>query len=142
MILDSSLQLALAQAVTASALSANVIDIGSARNIGAGEDLYLYIQATTGVTAAGNATVNFQLQTDATPALPTPVTVLDSGAVPIASLGANSCLKFRIPTAAFKEFVALNFLVTNGPLTTGAFTAVIALDVPDNTIYPSGFNIM
>ena len=41
MILDQSLQLSLTQAVTATALSTNVIDIGSARNIGAGEDLFL-----------------------------------------------------------------------------------------------------
>ena len=71
-----------------------------------------------------------------------PATVLDSGAVPIASLGANSCLKFRLPTAAFQEFMALNYLVSTGPLTAGDFSAWIALDVPDNTNYPSGFNIM
>ena len=143
MILDSSLQLALAQAVTATALSANVLDIGSARNIGAGQDLYLYIQTNTGATAAGNATINFQLQTSLSNTMAAPVTVLDSGAVPIASLGVNSCLKLKIPSStAYLEFLALNFLVTTGPLTAGAFSATIAANVDDTTVYPSGFNII
>jgi hypothetical protein len=143
MILDSSLQLALTQAVTATALSTNVIDIGSARNIGAGDDLYLYIQTNTAAAAAGNATVNFQLQTSQAQALTSPVTVLDSGAIPIASLGANSCLKLKLPTSpAFQEFLALNFLVTNGPLTAGAFSATITRNVDDSAVYPSGFNII
>lgn len=143
MILDSSLQLCLAQAVTATALSSNVIDIGSARNIGAGEDLYLYIQTNIAATAGGNATVNFQLQTSTASAMNNPVTLLDSGAIPIASLGGNSCLKLKLPTSqAFQEFLGLNFLVTNGPLTAGAFSAWIARNVDDTAAYPSGFNIM
>jgi len=101
------------------------------------------IQTASAATAAGNATVNFQLQTSGVPAMTAPVTLLDSGAIPIASLGVNSSFKFKLPTSgAFQEFLALNFLVSNGPLTAGGFTAAIALNVDDSVAYPSGFTVV
>jgi len=139
MILDKTLELSLAQAVTATALSTNVIDMASARNIGAGEDLFLYIRVGAAATAAGAATVSFQLQTDSSPAMGTAVTVLDSGAIAKASLGANTALKFRLPSSAFKQYLALNYLIATGPLTAGDFSAWICSDVPDNAQYPGGY---
>lgn len=139
MILDKSLELSLAQAVTTTALSVNVIDIAAARNIGAGEDLFLYIRVGAAAQAAGAATVNFQLQTDSNSAMGTAVTVLDSGAIPKASLGGNSVLKFRLPSTAFRQYLALNYLVATGPLTAGDFSAWICSDAPDTTTYASGF---
>ncbi|GFE61930.1 Bbp16 family capsid cement protein [Geobacter sp. AOG2] len=139
MILDKTLELSLAQAVTATALSTNVIDMASARNIGGGEGLFLYIRVGAAAAAAGAATVNFQLQTDSSPAMGAAVTVLDSGAIPKAALAANTALKFRLPSAAFKQFLALNYQVATGPLTAGDFSAWICSDVPDNTQYSGGY---
>ena len=141
MILDKSLELSLAQAVTATALSTNVIDIAAARNIGAGEDLFLYIRVGAAAAASGAATVNFQVQTDSSSAMGTATTVLDSGAIPKASLGANSALKFKLPSAAFKQYLALNYLVAAGPLTAGDFSAWIATDVQDNATYAGGYTV-
>jgi len=141
MILDKTLELSLAQAVTATAPSTNVIDIAAARNIGAGEDLFLYIRVGAAATAAGAATVSFQVQTDSSPAMGTAVTVLDSGAIPKASLGSNTALKFKLPSAAFKQYLALNYLVATGPLTAGDFSAWIATDVQDNATYAGGFTV-
>jgi hypothetical protein len=141
MILDKTLELSLAQAVTATAVSTNVVDIGSARNIGTGEDLFLYIKVDVATQAAGAATVNFQLQVDDNSGMSSPATLLDSGAIAKASLTAGAVFKYKLPTGAFERYLALNYLVTTGPLTVGAFSAWIASDVQDNTQYPSGFAI-
>ncbi len=51
------------------ALVGDVIDLGSARDIGNGEPLYLVIQIDTAVTSAGAATLEFQLVSDAQAAI-------------------------------------------------------------------------
>lgn len=141
MILDKTLELSLAQAVTATALATNVIDIGSARNIGVGEDTFLFIKVGAAAAAVGAATVNFQLQTSANSDLSSPTTLLDSGAIAKTALTANAVLKFKLPPADYKRYVGLNYLVGTGPLTAGDFSAWICNDVQDNTQYASGFAV-
>lgn len=141
MIFDKTLELSLAQAVTATAVSTNVIDIGSARNIGVGEDLFLYIKVDTAATAAGAATVNFQLQADDNSGMASPATILDSGAIGKAALTAGAVIKYKLPSGAYERYLALNYLVTTGPLTAGAFSAWVCSDVQDNNQYASGFTV-
>ena len=65
MLTDALLQLSSAQAVTTTAVSTNTIDLGTARDIGTGEDLYAVITVDEAATASGSATVNFQVNTSA-----------------------------------------------------------------------------
>ena len=66
MYIDTELELADSQAVTASAASTNIIDFthGAPADVGVGDHLYLVVQVDTAATAGGAATVTFALQTD------------------------------------------------------------------------------
>ncbi|GKW21878.1 hypothetical protein PEC302107_36070 [Pectobacterium araliae] len=69
MILDKLLMFSEAQAVTVSAASSDVIDLGpidgTRRDIGVGTPLEFFVNVNTAATAADAATVNIQLQTSA-----------------------------------------------------------------------------
>lgn len=65
MYVDAELQFSDAQAVTASAASTNIVDLGSPRNIGVGCELYLVCAVTTAMTDAGSdSTITVILETD------------------------------------------------------------------------------
>lgn len=143
MILDKLLMLSEAQAVTATAASTDVIDLGpikgNRRDIGVGEPLEFWANVNTTATAAGAATVNIQLQTSADNS--TWVTLFDSGALALASLTAGKrVLSTKVPAGVLK-YLRANYVVGTGPLTAGAFTAGINLDVDANTFYASGITV-
>ena len=128
MIIDKSLELSSAQAVTASAASTNYIDLGAAGNV-IGNEPYLVIQTREAATASGSATVNFVIQTAADSAFTSPVVLFDSGAVGKAALTLNSCpVKVKMPLG-LKRYVRVYYTVATGPLTAGKFDAFIAEDV-------------
>ncbi|EKF8821446.1 hypothetical protein AAAW47_002837 [Cronobacter sakazakii] len=137
MILDKLLMFSEAQAVTASAASTDVIDLGpidgTRRDIGVGYPLELFVTVNTTATAAGAATVNFQLQTS--PDNSTWTTLYDSGSVALASLTAGKRVVSTKVPAGVQRYLRLNYSVGTGPLTAGAFTAGINLDVDNNQYY-------
>lgn len=153
MITDAFLQLSSAQAVTASAVSANAIDLGVARDVGPGEDMYVVINVDTTVTAAGAATVNFQVisgsgtsggvinagitvlaQTDALAK-----TELTAGRRPIIIQVPRSQL---LAQPVGQRYLGLQYTVGTGPLTAGAFTASIVHDAQDiGKFYASGYTV-
>lgn len=149
MITDALLQLSSAQAVTASAVSTNTIDLSQARDIGPGETLYVAISVDTTVTAAGAATVNFQLITSAAANLGSPTIITQTDAIPKASLAAGARLVLTIPhqtlvggAALGQRYLGLQYTVATGPLTAGAFSAVGVYDYSDVVkAYPSAFTV-
>lgn len=142
---DSSLTLSVAQAVTATAFSTNTIDLGPARDIGAGEENHVLIRVGTTVTAAGAATVNFQIVTSASANLSTPTIIGQTDAIPKASLVAGALIHIPLPASFInnlgQRYLGLQFTVGTGPLTAGTFDVLIVRDVPklSNAVYPSGF---
>lgn len=126
MILDKQLQLATAQAVTASANSTNYVDLTAASEIGHAE-LYVAITCDVAATAAGAATVQFQLLNDASSGFGTANNILvQSDAIPKAKLTVGMDPIFLpIPPGCDKQYVALNFNVGTGPLTAGSFSVNI-----------------
>src|SRR5689334_6225524 len=131
MITDAFLVLSSAQAVTTSAVSTNTIDLSQARDIGPGEQLYVSITVDTTVTAAGAATVNFQLITSAAANLSSPTIIIQTDAIGKASLAAGQRINLPIPHQTLAQGVALGqrylgvqYTVGTGPLTGGAFTAM------------------
>lgn len=82
MIVDSLLMFSDGQALTATAVSTNVVDVGSDRNIGKGEPMAIII--TVGVAAdftTGDETYQFTLQTDSTDAFGSATTVIASAVI-------------------------------------------------------------
>lgn len=147
MITDALLQFSAAQAVTAAAASTNAIDLGVGRDLGMGEPLEVDIRVNTTCTAAGAATVQFQLQTADDSAFGTNLqTVVQTDAIPIARLAAGASIPLHVDRSApypARRYMRLFYNVATGPLTAGAFTAGIVKNVQDaQTSYPSGFTVL
>lgn len=137
MILDKLLMFSEKQAVTASAASTDVIDLdpidGTRRDIGVGYPLEFWATVDTTATAAGAATLNVQLQTS--PDNSTWTTIYDSGALALAALTAGKRLFSAKVPAGVQRYLRVNYVVGTGPLTAGAFTSGINLDVDNNSPY-------
>lgn len=129
------------QAVTATATSTDIVDLGAARDMGNGEPLELIILVTTSVTAAGAATVTFTLETDDNAGFGSPVVLASSGAIGKAVLTAGTeVLRVKLPLDA-ERYLRTNYTVATGPLTAGTFTAFLAHDRQASRAYASGFTV-
>ena len=149
MMTDALLQLASAQAVTATAFSTNTIDLSQNRDIGMGSDLYAVVTVDAAATAAGAATVNFQVVTSANANLSSPTIIGQTDAIAKTELTlGRKPIAIPIPAAALlaqpigQRYLGLQFTVGTGPLTAGSFSvAIVNSDVAMNKNYPSGFTV-
>jgi len=147
MFTDKLLELSAAQAVTATAVSTSSVDLQVARDIGEGDRLYVDFRVSTTATAAGAATVAFEIVTADDAALTTNVTVLQQSApVAVASLVAGYRTALVIPPqigSVGRRYIGAQFVVATGPLTAGNFDARIVKDIEDGLkpAYASGFSV-
>ena len=134
MILDKTLLLSDEQAVTATAVSTNTIDLSAAlRDIGAGEQLYAVVVVDVDFTAAGAATMVIGLITDDAAALSSPTTILSTPAIGKAALTAGRVpIVIPVPSNIAEQYLGLNYTVATGPMTAGKVTAFIAKDIQSN----------
>lgn len=146
MILDKLLTVSSAQAVTASAVSTDVIDLSIAREIGEGQDLYMHFSVDVAALAAGAATVDFQIIGSASSAMSSPVILGASG--PIAKtdliIGKQIAVKINPQIASLGlRYISANYSVATGPLTAGSFSASIVQDIQDGKKnYASGYSVL
>lgn len=149
MITDALLQLSSAQAVTVSAVSANSIPLGAARDLGPGGALYAVFTVDETVAAAGAATVNLQVITSASADLSSPTVVSDSGPIAKTELTAGrKPIALRINSSILnaqpigQSYLGVQYTIGTGPLTAGKFSATITdSDVSVGKHYPSGFTV-
>lgn len=149
MIVDALLQLSAAQAVTSTAVSTDTIDLLQNRDVGAGNDLYAIFTVDTAATAAGAATVNFQVISSASASLTSPTVLAQTDAIPKTDLTAGrKPIAVRISPQVLnslpigQRYLGVQYTVGTGPLTAGAFTCYITdSDVSVNKNYPSGFTV-
>lgn len=146
MITDSQATLSAAQVVTASAVSTNTIDLSQARDLAPGEELNVYFNVDVAATAAGAATVTFQVISSAAAALTSPTIIVQTDAIPKATLVAGFKLQLPIAraplTALGQRYLGVQYTVATGPLTAGSFSAGVVIDYADvQKSYPSGFTV-
>lgn len=149
MLVDALLQLSAAQAVTASAVSTNTIDLGTARDLAPGKPLYLVFGVDTTATAAGAATVTFQAISSAAANLGSPTVLAQTDAIGKAELTAGRKL-IAVPIAPpvlaaqpkGQQYLGAQYTVATGPLTAGAFTCYLTDTLPPGAqLYASGFSV-
>lgn len=141
------------QTVTATAVSTNTIDAGplglggnQITGLGDGEPLDVVFTTLVAAAAAGAATVTFQLIQADDAALTANVQVLaSSDAIPIASLtaGAQTVLKVggSLPFPP-KRYIGARYVVATGPLTAGAFTALMTKNAQTTrTVFKGAYGI-
>lgn len=130
-------------ATGASVLSTNTVDLGVARDLGEGRDLYGRFE----VTVAGAAGTSVEMQIIAADAanLTGNVTVIGTtGAIPVASLTAGARFACKInPRLASQgqRYMGANY-VNVGAMTGITVYGDIGLEVADNKSYASGFAVL
>lgn len=142
MINDQFLRVSTGQAVTTTAVSADTIDLSQARDIGAGEDLYMAF--AVGTAFAGGTSTEFQVISSANADLSSPTVVGSSGAIATASLTAGSRQAVRInPRVGSngQRYLGARYVVV-GTNTAGTVTADIVHGIQDSKTYASGFSVV
>lgn len=137
MILDALLEFSDAQAVTSTAISTNVIDLGPVtdnvlRNIGTGEPVYLIVSTnTTATDTSSDATLTVTLESDSTANLATSATVhYSTGAIAFAGYATAGTVvaAVQLPAGNYEQYLGVRYTVASGPLTAGAFDAFLTKD--------------
>lgn len=151
MMLDSYNQLSSAQAITADAISENVIDLGplggatanTIRDIGAGQPLYLHVVvSTTFDSAADSTSLIVTLESDSVVGLDDSATTHATYAeVEEATLVAGYWIVMGepIPPGAYEQYVGLRYNVgAEENFTAGAVNAWLSNSRYDTRTYQSG----
>ncbi|CAA2140457.1 Bbp16 family capsid cement protein [Hyphomicrobium sp. ghe19] len=133
MILDNQTLFSDAQAITASAASTNIIDLGPiavgvVRDIGKGVKIPVLLQVVEAFAAAGAGTLTFALEVDDNSSFSSPKVVATTPAIGKAALvpGYQVNLDY-IPRGTDEKFMRLNYTVATGPMTAGKVTAGVML---------------
>lgn len=156
MITDALTRVSNGQLVTVTAVSASSIDTGDAllltKQVAAGNPIYCVITVAGDVTAAGAATVTFEVITATDALLTAGIQVLAvTEAIGIADLNSATavlapivmCLKPDVNSVqdSYLRFLGVRYTVATGPLTViSAFNADFVVDYADaRTHYRSGY---
>jgi hypothetical protein len=140
MLIDRQNQFSNAQAITATAGSTDIVDLGLAgRNVGVGEEMYLVVIVTTAFTDSGSdSTVAVTLETDDNTSMSTPTTILTLGTF-AALTAAGTRLVVRLPVATYERYIGVRYTLANGNLTTGAISAFLTKNIDAYTSYANNY---
>jgi len=135
MFIDSLLLLSDSQIIcnAATELSTNTVNLGAARKVWGGKQLYVVI--VIDVTIASVTSINFQVVTDTEETLSTPTVQIETGAIAQASLTAGRA-PIVIPIGSAlgteEQYLGINYVLAGSPNATGKVTAFVAFDAPGN----------
>ena len=105
MILDKELEFSSAQVVTATAASTNVIDLGVARDVGAGERMELVVTAKTALTG----TLATIIQGSVDEAFTSPVTIQTLPSMPAAAPAGSKVQAYLQPVETAYRYIRLQY---------------------------------
>jgi hypothetical protein len=137
MLIDAHNEFSDSQAVTVTAISTNVIDLGpttdnTTRDIGSGEPVWCVIRTAVAITDAGSdATLTASLESDSTADLATSATVhFTTAALAFAAYSAAGSViaAFRLPPGNYERYLGVRYTVGSGPFTAGAIDAFLTTD--------------
>lgn len=130
-----------AQAITSAAGSTNTIDLGAVRDIGTGEDLYVFVSVDVAFTDSGSdSTLTVTLQGDSTDTI-TPDGAQDLFTIPALAARGDIFFARLNPGSAPLQYRYIRLLYTpnNGNLTTGTVTAGLVKDIAKFKSYARGY---
>jgi hypothetical protein len=149
MYVDKQAELSDSQAVTATAISANVMDLVSnasgknpIRDIGTGQDVYLVVLTAVAATDTGNdATLAVTLESDDNVGLTSATTHFSTGALAFAAFSpAGTVLAaIKLPSGNYERYLGVRYTVATGPLLTGQFDAFLTTDVSTYRAYARNY---
>jgi hypothetical protein len=139
MILDKENLFSDSQAITAAAASTNHIDLGSARDIGTGEDLYVFVNVEVAFTDSGSdSTLAVALEGDSTESFTPDGTVTLFTIPALAAIGNIYFAKLSPGSAPLQyRYIRLKY-TPSSDLTTGTITAGLVKDIQKFVAYPAG----
>lgn len=143
MILDAQLQFSAAQALTATAVSTNILDLGSARQIGIGEQLSILLCAIVAADfTTGDETYSVAVQTDDNASFSS-ATVLSTTAILASQLTLGAVYVIAFPRTGVERYVRLNYVLagTTPTVTLSAWLQPTNMIAAASTQYPDALTI-
>jgi len=136
-----------AQAITATAVSTNVIDLRQNANLAlknegvVGQNVYLNVDVIQAFNTLTSLTIT--LETDSTSNLATSPTTHLTFSVLLAALTAGAkVVQVALPVLPnYERYMGVRFTVVGSNPTLGSVMAYLSLDPQTNTGYPSGFTL-
>ena len=144
MITDKFLRVSDAQALTTTAVSTDSIDLGTARDMGEGTDLYMNF--AVGTAFAGGTSVKFEvIMADNAALTSNPVVIGSTDAIVTASLVAAYSTAVRINPqikSLGKRYLGARYTIS-GTYSAGTITADVVETIQDGQkYYASGFSVV
>lgn len=131
-----------AQAITAAAASTNYIDLGSARNIGVGQDLFVVVTIdTTFADSGSDSTLSVYLYGDSSTSFTPDGSQLLFIIPALAAAGNRYVARVSPDFASNYRYIELYYSPNNGNLSAGAVTSFLCLNPDGYTSYPKGYTI-
>ena len=138
MFLDSQLQFSDDQALTATAVSTNIVPLDAVQQIGIGEPIAAVI--TVGVALAGTSpTLQVDLETDDDSGFGSATTVTGSGTFTALAVGDKIVLPLGFSN---EQYLRLNYTLggTAPTVTVDAYLTPLSM-IDGNVVYPDGYDI-
>lgn len=131
-----------AQAITAAAASTNYIDLGAARDIGVGQELYIVAQVDVAFTdGSSDSTLTVTIESDDNSSFSSATVVQTVGTFAALS-AAGARLVARVQSFTTPErYIRVYYTPNNGNLTTGSVTAFLANGVDSIRTYADNTTI-
>lgn len=140
MILDRENAFSIAQALTVTAASTDLIDLSQVRQIGSGKDLYLVINID--VAAGGTSpTLAVAVQTDDNAAFSSATTLLTSPTYTGAQMVASTQFVLPLPQQGFERYLRLNYTL-GGTSPTVTLSAHLVETYQQDVKYAAGFTVV